>query len=240
MSIQAFKKQLALQVANHSIYVWGGSGQLCKDVTEEWIRKKEARNDGGKHADEAVAAWRAVMASPYKDVARVFDCSGYISFALMQVGALDKRRDCDGLYSKCDPTDELRDGTLLFRVNKENPNDETHVGAYFGGMQYHSKGRKDGVVCEPFKASYWAKFGWFRGLQDKEPTHKYVKVKGGSVRVRSGNGTKYPSIGTVHRGDLLPCFGTDDRDPYWYMVKYKGQDAYITSNERYTELIWKL
>lgn len=162
--------QLKLQVANHSIYVWGGSGQLCKDVTEKWIRAKEARNSGGKHADDAVAAWKEVMASPYANVARCFDCSGYVSWCLIQIGALDKRRDCDGLYSRCTPTKEVKNGTLLFRVNSTDPNDETHVGVYMDGYQYHSKGRKDKVCKEKFQPGYWYKYGWFKTLEEDQPS----------------------------------------------------------------------
>ncbi len=81
--IKEFLEAAQAEVDNHSIYVWGGSGQLCRDVSEEWIRKQESRNEHGKHADDAVEAWEAVMASPYKDVARVFDCSGYVSWCLI-------------------------------------------------------------------------------------------------------------------------------------------------------------
>ena len=144
------------QVNNHSIYVWGGSGQLCKDVNEAWIRSKESRNEHGAHADEAVAAWKAVMNSPYRNVARCFDCSGYVSWCLIKAGVLDKRRDCDGLYDLCTPTETLEDGTLLFRVAKGDQHDETHVGIYAGGMLLHAKGRKDKVVEERFQPSYWA------------------------------------------------------------------------------------
>ena len=169
-SISNFLNELVKQVANHSIYVWGASGQLCKDVSEAWIRQKEARNDGGKHADDAVAAWKAVMASPYANVARCFDCSGYISYCLKQIGALNSRTNCDGLYAKCNPTKELKNGTLLFRVNSTDPNDETHVGAYFNGYQFHSKGRKYGVVKEKFNQNYWYKYGWFKMLIDDQPS----------------------------------------------------------------------
>ena len=40
-NVTDFDKQVEMQVLNHSIYVWGASGQLCKDVNEEWIRKKQ-------------------------------------------------------------------------------------------------------------------------------------------------------------------------------------------------------
>ena len=165
------------EVLNHSIYVWGASGQLCKDVDEAWIRKQEARNDGGKHADDAVKAWKEVMASPYKEVARCFDCSGYVSYCLIQAGLLDHRRDCDGLFDRCNRIYEPENGCLLFRVSAKNPSDETHVGFYFDGFQYHSKGRKYGVCCERFKKSYWHGYGWWKKLPHGEPSGDYFFVR---------------------------------------------------------------
>ena len=256
--LATFIDALKREVENHSIYVWGGSGQLCKNITENWIREKESRSDGGKHADDAVAAWNDVMSSPYADVARVFDCSGYVSYCLIQASALDKRRDCDGLYSKCEPTDELRDGTLLFRVNKDNPNDETHVGVYIGGLQYHAKGRCFGVVCESYSPKFWEKIAWFKALPKDEPSPEppepepptpepdppapeppeptvQIAVKG-SVRVREGNGVFTRKICTV-KNCLLPYLGQAPEAPYWYMTRVNGRDGYITSNEKYTHLI---
>lgn len=244
------------EVANHSIYVWAASGQLCKDINEKWIREHESRSDGGKHADDAVAAWREVMDSPYASVARAFDCSGYVSYCLMQAQALDKRRDCDGLYERCEATDELIDGTLLFRVNPQNPNDETHVGVYIGGLQYHAKGRCFGVVKESYSSKYWHKAAWFKALPKDEPQPEppepkvLIKVKG-SVRVRDGNGAGNVQIGTAHNAkwykehginkpsDTFPLIRQCEEYPYWYCIEYKGQIGYITSLPRYTEVIEK-
>ena len=39
--LNEFIKAAQTEVDNHSIYVWGGSGQLCCDVSEDWIRTKE-------------------------------------------------------------------------------------------------------------------------------------------------------------------------------------------------------
>lgn len=73
----------------------------------------------------------------------------------------------------------------------------------------------------------------------KPDTHEYVEVRGGSVRVREGNGTMFPSIGTAHRGDLLPCYGQADADPYWYEVDFNGKRGFISCNKRYTEVVYK-
>lgn len=261
--LKAFIDAAEREVANHSIYVWGASGQLCKDINEKWIRSKEARCEDGKHADDAVAAWKAVMDSEYADVARAFDCSGFVSYCLIQAKALDKRRDCDGLYSKCEPTDKLTDGTLLFRVSSTNPNDETHVGIYINGLQYHAKGRCFGVVKESYAPRYWAKSAWFKALPHEvepqpepqpeppapDPDHEpapeppeplvQIKVKG-RVRVRAGNGVLSRKIATVgKRGGVtyIPYCGQACEAPYWYMTQVNGQDGYISSDPKYTELI---
>lgn len=260
--IKEFINAVQTEVDNHSIYVWGGSGQLCCQVTEAWIRSMEHN----RKPDMAVQEWKEVMASPYKDVARCFDCSGYVSYCLMKLGILNHRTDCDGLFARCQEVYTPTDGTLLFRVNPANKRDETHVGIYFNGNQYHAKGRAYGVVCEDYNEKYWQKLGWFRALKPDEPpappaekkvivvgkpkcvewdepkpdTHEYVEVRGGSVRVREGNGTMFPSIGTAHRGDLLPCYGQADADPYWYEVDYNGRRGFISCNKRYTEIVNKI
>lgn len=232
------------EVANHSIYVWGGSGQLCKSVNEAWIRSKESRCQSGKYADMAVAEWRTVMNSPYKNVARCFDCSGYVSYCLMTAHALDKRRDCDGLYDRCKRIEKPENGCLLFRVNDSNPNDETHVGVYYNGYQYHAKGRAYGVVKEKYNASYWAKISWFKALPHEgpspepqpEPQYAYEIKVHGSVNVRKENGVLHKKIATV-RNCRLPYLGQATESPYWYKTIVDGQEGYITSKPKYTEIV---
>lgn len=243
-----FHAELERQVLNHSIYVWGASGQRCKDVSEKWIREHEARCQNGKYADAAVKAWREVMSSPYADVARCFDCSGYISYCLMQIKALDKRRDCDGLYDRCTPLETPENGALLFKVSLSDPNDETHVGAYYDGAVYESKGRAYGVVKSEYKAKDWKKAAWFKALERDEPQPEppepqpeppepkvLIKVKG-SVRVREGNGVLTKKIATV-KNCLLPYCGQAIDSPYWYMTEVNGRDGYISSKPKYTELV---
>lgn len=246
--LQKFIDEANKQVANHSIYVWGASGQYCKDINEKWIRAKESRNEGGKHADAAIKSWRVVMASPFKNVARCFDCSGFVSHCLMQAGALDKRHDCDGLYALSEPTNKLEDGTLLFRVNKNNPNDETHVGIYIGGKQYHSKGRSDGVVAESYNASFWAKKAWFKALphtasvqtdpvpepQTPQPTSGNIEVIGGSVYVRKSDHILSLPLFIAHRGESYTYLGTADSG--WYKIKTSYGIGYISNKPHLTKL----
>ena len=237
--IEELLKAAQREVYNHSIYVWGGSGELCKDVTEAWIRRKES----GRQPEAAVKEWEAVMASPYRDVARCFDCSGYVSYCLKEVGALDRRRDCDGLFARSTEIYTPEDGCLLFRTNPTNPNDETHVGFYFNGKQYHAKGRAYGVIEEPYNERYWQKLAWFKGLKKDEPpeptppdpTTQKVLVKGKSVWVRDADSTKGKKLFVAHRGQSFELI--DIAPSGWYHIMTAYPDAYITNKPRYTGLV---
>ena len=222
-----------------AIYVWGGSGQLCCEVSEAWIRAKEK----GRQPDAAVKEWEEVENSPYRDVARCFDCSGYVSWCLTKCGAFNGRTDCDGLFARCTEIYTPEDGCLLFRVNPANKNDETHVGIYFNGKQYHAKGRAYGVICEPYKASYWQKIAWFKKMQ-KDPTptppspeppaKQQVLVKGKSVWVRDADSTKGKKLFVAHKGQTFDLI--DVAETGWYHIMTAYPEAYITNKSRYTEL----
>lgn len=150
-------------IANKSRYVWAMEGQLGINVTEDFIRKMEQRCNNGENADRAVDAWREQIEAGNTEF-RVGDCSGAVSFILNKCGVIAGRRNCDRLWDLCDKISEPIDGAFLFRVNKKNAEDETHVGMFFDGLQYHSKGRSDGWICEPYDPSYWHKIGWFKAL----------------------------------------------------------------------------
>lgn len=232
--IAEFMKAAQAEVDNHSIYVWGGSGQLCCEVSEAWIRSHEQ----GRQPEAAVKAWKEVENGPYRDVARCFDCSGYVSFCLMNIGALNHRTNCDGLFARCQEVYCPTDGTLLFRVSPTNKNDETHVGVYFNGKQYHAKGRAYGVVCEDYNEKYWQKLGWFRALKPDDPpappAEKKVIVVGGSVWVRNSDSTKGKKLFIAHRGDEFPLLGYGDSG--WYKIQTKFPESYITNKARYTKV----
>ena len=234
--LSEFIKAAQTEVDNHSIYVWGGSGQLCCEVTEEWIRKQEARNENGKHADEAVKAWKAVMASPYAKVARCFDCSGFVSWCLNKAGAFKGRTNCDGLFARSEEIYTPIDGCLLFRENPKNPSDETHVGIYADGFQFHAKGRAYGVCKERYAPSFWQKLAWFKALKpDPKPTVcEKVLVKGKSVWVRDSDSTKGKKLFVAHKDDEFELLGYGESG--WYQIKTKYPVSYITNKMRYTEL----
>lgn len=235
--IDQFIEAAQTEVENHSIYVWGGSGQLACKVTETWIREKEK----GRMPNEAVKAWKEVESGPYADVARVFDCSGFVSWCLIKAVALKNRTDCDGLFARCTEVYSPTDGTLLFRVNPSKPSDETHVGIYFDGYQYHAKGRAYGVVCEKFNPNHWQKYGWFKALKpDPSPDpgpdpEQTVLVVGGSVRVRDKDSTKGKHLFTAHKGDTFPMIEVAPSG--WYRIETEYPESYITNKARYTKLL---
>ena len=233
--IQEFIQAAQTEVDNHSIYVWGGSGQLCRDVTEAWIRAKER----GRQPDAAVKEWEEVESGPYRDVARCFDCSGYVSWCLNKAGAYKGRTDCDGLFARCEEIYTPTDGMLLFRVNPKNPSDETHVGIYFNGKQYEARGRKDGVVCLDFKPSYWQKYAWFKALKPdpkpEPPTDEKVEVVGKSVYVRTSDSRKSRALFVAHRGDTFPFICTAPSG--WYAIETEKGIGYITNKARYTKIV---
>ena len=231
------------RVSAGDIYVWGGSGQTT--ITESWIRQKEATCDHGANADRAIAAWqkrKAKNSIPF----RAYDCSGLVSAALVLVGLLTKRQNCDGLWARCTKITTPRNGALLFRVNKDNVQDETHVGFYFNGYQYHAKGRGPGVVKERYDPDYWYEIGWFKGMaEDSSPDvpeppqddKTTVVLALGTVYVRTGNGKQFSIIGTTSKGERLEYLGTEAADPKWHRVAFRGQPGWISSNTKYTRLV---
>lgn len=71
---------------------------------------------------------------------------------------------------------------------------------------------------------------------EPEPSNAFVLVKGGSVRVRDKDGVYGRCIGIVHRGEEYPYLGTTPSG--WYMIDWRGTQAYITNKPRYTEVIF--
>lgn len=234
--ISELLKAAQTEVDNHSIYVWGGSGQLCCEVSEEWIRAKEK----GRQPEAAVKEWEEVESGPYRDVARCFDCSGYVSWCLNKAGAFSGRTDCDGLFARSTEIYTPEDGCLLFRTNPSKPSDETHVGIYYKGKQYEARGRAYGVVCLDYNPNYWQKLAWFKALKPDEPPEptpvpeNKVRVKGKSVWVRDSDSTKGKKLFVAHKGDEFDL--VEVAPSGWYKISTKYPESYITNKTRYTEL----
>lgn len=60
----------------------------------------------------------------------------------------------------------------------------------------------------------------------------YVRSKVDGLNIRSGPGTKYTSLGTINRGDMLILHSAEDG---WYRTVYKNKTAYLSAGTTYTE-----
>lgn len=161
--VEKMRQLCQTEVDNGSIYVWAAGGELGTSVNESWIRTKENRCSGGANFDRAFRLWSRRIEQG-NTVFRCFDCSGFVSWILRKLGVFNGRRNCDGLYSLSIPLDDVVDGCLLFRRAKNNVNDETHVGIYVSGYQFHAAGRDVGVIRERYDAGDWHKIAWFNAL----------------------------------------------------------------------------
>lgn len=68
-----------------------------------------------------------------------------------------------------------------------------------------------------------------------EPGHGYVLTKG-TLNIRTGPGTQYPSIGISGKKDKFLWLG-DDPKTGWHEIEYKGEPAWITGKKKYTEVV---
>jgi hypothetical protein len=60
------------------------------------------------------------------------------------------------------------------------------------------------------------------------------------VKVREGNGKltkKICTVGERGKDTYLPYLGQAKEKPYWYMTKADGQNGYISSDPKYTEIV---
>jgi cell wall-associated NlpC family hydrolase len=192
------------------------------------------------------------------DPIRAFDCSGLQYWAGKQVGAIPGDISANGLFKKCKEVtkDALIRGDFCFTHNGSRA---THVGLYAGdGIVIECQGRDVGVVKTKLaKSKSFNKFGRLPALSgdipdpepepspDPKPSAYYVRVKGKmrngkadkSLNVRVGNDPDSKSLGIVHSEDMFPYLGTASEYPNWYEIEYKGQHAFISSKEKYTEVI---
>ncbi len=68
MTLNEFFANLEREVRNHSIYVWGRSGEKAPTITEAWIKKKE---NSTANANRAIKFWKKQVAAGYGDVLRI-------------------------------------------------------------------------------------------------------------------------------------------------------------------------
>lgn len=96
----------------------------------------------------------------YGSVMGAFDCSGLGIYALQKLGLVKGDNNANGLMGKCALIDKSKRkyGCWVFRVNDSGR--ATHIG-YLVKDDYviHAAGRKQGVIKEKFRSSYWHKVG---------------------------------------------------------------------------------
>ena len=160
---------LASGQVNKGIYVWGANGELLKDITPEWIKKKETSTANYNKALEMYNKRKGITG------ARAFDCSGLVCWALRDCGAKEKGFDktAEGLRQMCSKLDKpSQDGDLCFKISDGKAH---HVGIYVGGKIIEAKGRAYGVVSSSVSSS-WNAFGRLNIKWDDEPK-QYVLTR---------------------------------------------------------------
>ena len=225
---------------DRSCYVWGCVGQdlNAQKNVESFVRGKETQGDRESCVQRVMKRYYKLKGKGY-DPILCFDCSGFIYWTFKAFsGLIDGRRNAAGLYGKCKDKKkaDLRAGDLVFVHNGSRI---THVGLYAGdGMVIHCKGRDVGVIEELISKHGWNRFGRWPLMYDDdpiEPGHGYVLTKG-TLNIRTGPSTDYPSIGVSKKKDRFPWLG-DDPETGWHRIAYKDGEAWITGKSKYTEVI---
>lgn len=225
---------------DRSCYVWGCVGQdlNAQPDVERFVRAKETQGDRESCVQRVMKRYYKLKAKGY-DPILCFDCSGFIYWTFKAfTGLINGRRSAAGLYALCKDKKkaDLRAGDLVFVHNGSRI---THVGLYAGdGMVIHCKGRDVGVIEELISKHGWNRFGRWPLMYDDdppEPGHGYVLTKG-TLNIRTGPSTEYPSIGISAKKDKFPWLG-DDPKTGWHEIEYKGEPAWITGKSKYTEVI---
>ena len=172
VKFEVFKKYLLEQVANGSIYLWGGQGEDLKKLTDEYIEKKET----SKANADKVKALRDKNKVKHPDL-RAYDCSGLFVYFGLQNKLIESDMTANTIYKKCALTDKdhLIGGDFVFRWNKAKTKIE-HIGYYIGnGEVVHSKGRAYGVVREPLEKSTWDAFGISNWVEHEESDFEFTE-----------------------------------------------------------------
>ena len=222
--------QMVKDQVGKGIYVWGGNGEILGDAAEALAFAD--RHETSAENKRRVCALFAKRVEEHVGTIRAFDCSGLVYWALKQLGLQKTDVSSRGLFALCRPIteSELIPGDLVFH---HNGTQIVHVGVCVGAEQVECKGRDVGVVQNRRKSGYWNRFGRWKAF-DAESENAYVRIKGGSVRVREGDGTATRCIGIAHRDERYPLLGTATSG--WYRIAWNGGTAYITNKPQYTEV----
>lgn len=229
-------------------YVWGG--QHTKLTPQNYVKVITDKESDASYRKQAIDFCKARFDAG-ATVLFGYDCSGLGMYWLENLKKIyTTDMSSNTMYSHCTKTDTPKKGYWVFRLSGSKA---THIGYMITDTQVvHAKGRKYGVVSEKYSKTYWHAVGIPKCMDfspepdppqpdppEPTPTKEYVRVKR-KCRVRAGNGTSYKTLAIAYKGNEYPCYGQDDKDPYWFKVKYNGKDGWITCNNRYTELVKKV
>lgn len=237
-SLKAFNSYLNEQVGQP--YVWGGQHtRLIPETYISIITKKES-----DPANRAAAI--EFCKQKFDEGAKVlyaYDCSGLGMYYLQNVKKVySYDMSANSMMHQCEIVSAPKNGYWVFRTSGDKA---VHIGYMVSDTELiEAKGRKYGVVRTKYKASAWNKIGKPKCIEFEEPkpepkpepTYVYEIKVTGSVNVRKGNGVLSKRIATV-RNCRLPYLGQATDSPYWYMTRVNGQDGYITSKPKYTEVV---
>lgn len=156
--LSAFIAYLEDQVKNHSIYVWSAQGEGYNVISDAWIKKMETSD---VNAQRAINFWHKQVAAGYGKVLKAFDCSG-LGMSWLEKNMKTPDLTAQGMYSTlCDPIkkNQLKRGDWVFKKNSSGS--ISHIG-YIVDKELNvieAKGRDDGVVKRPIKATTWSVYG---------------------------------------------------------------------------------
>ena len=169
VTYEEFRKYLEEQVANRSLYLWGGQGEPLGKLTDGYIRQKETSAANARR----VIRLRDVRKKKYPKL-RAFDCSGLGVCFLLEKGAMEKDMTANGMMGKCAPISKARlePGDFVFRVKNGKAH---HIGYVVdAGYVIEAYGRDKGVIKRTLNAggaTYWNAFGrspWVENPEKKE------------------------------------------------------------------------
>ncbi len=139
--------------AGRDIYVWGGQGKV---TSRERIKKYET---SAANVKRALKLYEKRLLTFPPQIILEYDCSGYGTKNLMDMGVLARDINANGLLSKCSIIQkaQLKRGDQVFRTYKtgSKKGQAYHVGYVIDDELHiaHAKGRNDGVVIETLNAN---------------------------------------------------------------------------------------
>ena len=153
---EEFIKNVTEEVNNNSIYVWGGQGELLSQCT---ISKIESMETSKQNVERVLKHISDIYLKGISK-ARLFDCSGLLTYHLIKLGLLYYDTTANGLYKKCVPITkkELMPGDFVFKVTEGKA---VHVALFIGDNKLvECVGRDEGVQFTTLSTKF-NKYGRF-------------------------------------------------------------------------------